>query len=187
MGKRLTRISTRTGDDGTTGLADGSRLPKNAARIEALGDVDELNSTLALVLSNDIPPEARETIAAVQNDLFDIGGELAIPGHVIVNDGHLARLDQAIASMNATLPPLREFILPGGCRASAEAHLARTVCRRAERRVVALGDALGNATIVRYLNRLSDVLFILARVLNRHAGISDVYWKLGASRGGAPD
>ena len=183
MGKRLTKISTRTGDDGTTGLADGSRISKDGARIEALGTIDELNSALGLVLANDLPASIRGPLQSIQNDLFDIGGELAIPGHAIVTDAHVGELDVLVESLNATLPPLREFILPGGSRASADTHLARTICRRAERRVVTLGAGdIPNPAILQYLNRLSDVLFVMARVLNSVSGVGDVFWKQGASR-----
>lgn len=181
MEHRLSRIATRSGDDGSTGLADGSRLPKNAPRIEALGDVDELNSHLGLLLCEPLPEAVRELLIDVQHELFNLGGELAMPAAPLLGDDALARLDAALEQHNAALPPLREFILPGGTRAAALAHVARTVARRAERSVVALGaaDTL-RAPLQRYLNRLSDLLFVLARVLNRAnldgLGGDDIYW-----------
>jgi len=186
MGNRLTRIVTRTGDGGTTGLADGSRVAKDAPRIEAIGAVDELNSSLGLLLAERLAPELRECLTGVQHDLFDLGGELSVPGHDILNEGHLSRIEQALDRYNAKLPPLRDFILPGGSRAAACAQLARAICRRAERRVVTL--AAGGAVppfAVRYLNRLSDLLFVLARELNRRAGRGDLLWRQGASRTGS--
>ena len=184
MGKRLTRIYTRTGDDGTTGLADGSRLPKDAPRVEAMGAVDELNSCVGLLLCEDLPAEARTCLAGVQNDLFDLGGELSVPGHTIMTETHSERLESALDGFNAALPPLQEFILPGGSRAASLAHVARTVCRRAERALVLLSrsDPLP-PPMLQYLNRLSDLLFVLARVLNRHAGGEDVAWQQGQNRG----
>ena len=184
MGKRLTKIYTRTGDDGTTGLADGSRLTKGAPRIEAMGVVDELNSFIGVLLCEDLPPAAQECLAGVQNDLFDLGGELSVPGHTIMTEAHSARLEAALDAFNAGLPPLQEFILPGGSRAASLAHVARTVCRRAERALVLLArsDALA-PPLLQYLNRLSDLLFVLARVLNRHAGGEDVAWQQGKNRG----
>jgi cob(I)alamin adenosyltransferase len=183
MAHRLTRIVTRTGDDGTTGLADGSRLAKSAPRIETLGAVDELNSAIGLLLVEDMPVGARECLEGVQHDLFDLGGELSIPGHAIMSEAHCRRLDDAITVFNAQLPPLKDFILPGGARAGAIAHLARTACRRAERVVVALGaEAPQPPAILQYLNRLSDLLFVLARTLNRHAGRTDIYWQQGKNR-----
>ena len=178
MGHRLSRITTRTGDAGDTGLGDGSRVGKESARIAALGDIDELNSAIGLVLAEDVPPELREALAEVQQDLFDLGGEISIPGHAMLGEEKLAALERRLEAWNAGLPPLKEFILPGGTRAAAAAHLARTVCRRAERSVVALGrkESVG-ATARRYLNRLSDMLFVAARVLNRHAGRGDVQWR----------
>jgi cob(I)alamin adenosyltransferase len=178
MGHRLSRITTRTGDAGETGLGDGARVPKDAARVHALGDVDELNSALGLVLAEDVPDDIREALEQVQQELFDLGGELSIPGHSMVGESHVARLEARIEEWNAALPPLKEFLLPGGSRAAAAAHLARTVCRRAERSVVALGRAEAVGERARqYLNRLSDLLFVVGRVLNRRAGRSDVLWK----------
>jgi len=184
MVNRLTRIVTRTGDDGTTGLADGTRTPKNAPRIAAIGAIDELNSVIGLLLSEDLPANARDCLQNVQHDLFDLGGELSLPGHTIMTATHSKRLEQALAEFNADLPSLREFILPGGARAAGFAHFARTVCRRAERDAVALSHSEPVApTVLQYLNRLSDLLFVLARVLNRHAGGNDVYWQQGKNRG----
>ncbi|WP_244814392.1 cob(I)yrinic acid a,c-diamide adenosyltransferase [Caballeronia sp. Lep1P3] len=179
MGNRLSKIATRTGDDGTTGLGDGRRVSKDDARIGAIGDVDELNSCLGVLLCEPLPPDIRDALTVIQNDLFDLGGELSIPGHSMVSDAHLARLDTWLAEYNATLPPLKEFILPGGSRAAALAHVGRTVCRRAERAIVALGrvdsEAVNEAPR-RYVNRLSDLLFVVARVLNRADGGGDVLW-----------
>src|SRR5688500_14164484 len=138
MAKRLTKIYTRTGDGGTTGLADGSRVGKDTPRVEAMGDVDELNSAIGLLLAEDLPETMRAGMVAVQHDLLDLGGELCLPGHTLINEGHVAQLEQALDRLNAELPALKDFVLPGGSRAAAAAHLARTVCRRAERRVVAL-------------------------------------------------
>jgi cob(I)alamin adenosyltransferase len=178
MGHRLTKIATRTGDAGETGLGDGARVPKDAARIAALGDVDELNSAIGVVLAEDVPAEVREALEQVQHDLFDLGGELSIPGHAMVEEAHVERLEQRLEAWNAGLAPLKEFILPGGSRAAAAAHLARTVCRRAERSVVALGrNETVRAPLRQYLNRLSDLLFIAGRSLNRHAGRGDVQWR----------
>ncbi|SDB83530.1 cob(I)yrinic acid a,c-diamide adenosyltransferase [Paraburkholderia lycopersici] len=190
MGNRLSKIATRTGDDGTTGLGDGSRVRKDDARIAAIGDVDELNSQIGVLLCESLPDDVRDVLVAIQHDLFDLGGELCIPGHTLVADEHLARLDAWLAHYNATLPPLKEFILPGGSRAAALAHVCRTVCRRAERVVVALGAPDSGAPLAdaprRYVNRLSDLLFVLARVLNRAAGGSDVLWRhdRGAGKSG---
>jgi cob(I)alamin adenosyltransferase len=177
MGNRLSKIATRTGDDGTTGLGDGSRTGKDSLRVQAMGDVDELNSQIGLLLCEDLPATLREAMLTIQHDLFDLGGELCIPGHRMVSDEHVAQLDGWLDEYNATLPPLKEFILPGGSRAAALAHVCRTVCRRAERSVVALAHTESlHAQPQQYLNRLSDLLFVLARVLNRHAGGGDVLW-----------
>lgn len=183
MGNRLSKIATRTGDDGTTGLGDGRRIGKDDARIAAIGDVDELNSTLGVLLAETLPDDVRTALVTIQHDLFDLGGELCIPGHAVLDDTHLARLDTWLADYNATLPPLKEFILPAGSRAASLAHVSRTVCRRAERSIVALGrtDTLNDAPR-RYVNRLSDLLFVLARVLNRADGGSDVLWERGRVR-----
>ncbi len=178
MGKRLTTIATRTGDDGTTGLGDGTRTRKDALRVSAMGDVDELNSTLGVLLTEPLPDEVRSDLVDIQHDLFDLGGELCIPGYTMVQEVQVARLDTRLAYYNASLPRLAEFVLPGGSRAAALAHVSRTVCRRAERAVVALGAVeTVNVGPRHYLNRLSDLLFVLARTLNRHAGGSDVLWQ----------
>lgn len=185
MANRLTRIYTRTGDDGTTGLADGTRLPKDAARIEALGTVDELNAVIGRMLTHDLPGDVREVLDRVQHDLFEIGSELAVPGLQRLADVDVARLEGVLEHYNATLPPLKEFILPGGAPSAADAHVARTVCRRAERTLVGLGrDEATLDASRRYLNRLSDVLFVLSRVLNRAAGRADVYWQSAKLRSG---
>lgn len=178
MGNRLTQIATRTGDDGTTGLGDNTRVSKNSARPHAMGDVDELNSLIGLLLCEALPADVRELLVDVQHQLFNLGGELSIPGYELLKDDALLQLDQALASYNAQLPRLQEFILPAGSRAAAQAHVCRTVARRAERSVVALeqGEAMRPAPR-QYLNRLSDLLFVLARVLNRMDGGDDVYWK----------
>jgi cob(I)alamin adenosyltransferase len=178
MGHRLSKITTRTGDAGETGLGDGSRVPKHDARIQALGDLDELNSALGLVLAEQLPPEVAAALSQVQQDLFDVGGEISIPGHALLQAAQVARLDGLIAQWNAGLAPLKEFILPGGTRAAAAAHLARTICRRAERSVVALSkQGPVNAVARQYLNRLSDFLFVAGRHLNRQAGRGDVQWR----------
>jgi cob(I)alamin adenosyltransferase len=183
MGKRLTKIYTRTGDDGTTGLADGTRVAKDAARIDAMGEIDELNSAVGLVLAEDLPAAMRASLLEVQHDLLDMGGELCLPGHDIIGASHVSRLERELDALNATLPALKDFVLPGGSRAAAAAHLARTVCRRAERRLVALSRAESvPPLLLQYLNRLSDLLFVAARVLNRHAGGDDVLWQQGLNR-----
>jgi cob(I)alamin adenosyltransferase len=178
MGHRLSKITTRTGDAGDTGLGDGSRVAKDSARIGALGDIDELNSAIGVLLAEEVPAELRGLLEQVQHDLFDLGGELSIPGHALLTDAQVQTLEQRLELWNAGLEPLREFILPGGSRAAAAAHLARTVCRRAERGVVALGrhEAVGEHAR-RYLNRLSDLLFVAGRTLNRSAGRGDVQWR----------
>jgi cob(I)alamin adenosyltransferase len=178
MGKRLTKIATRTGDDGTTGLGDGTRTRKDALRVAAMGDVDELNSTLGVLLTEPMPDDVRADLVDIQHDLFDLGGELCIPGYTMIRETQIERLDQRLEHYNDTLSRLAEFILPGGSRAAALAHVSRTVCRRAERSVVALGAAeTVNGAPRQYLNRLSDLMFVVARVLNRHAGGSDVLWQ----------
>jgi len=187
MANRLTRIYTRTGDAGETGLADGSRVAKDAPRIEAMGDIDELNSAIGVLLAESLPEELRDCLTGVQNDLFDLGGELSLPGHPILAASHVARLESALDTFNAALPPLKDFILPGGTRAAALAHVARTVCRRAERRLVTLSATNAVPELaVPYVNRLSDLLFVASRVLNRHgdnATGSDVLWQPGKHRG----
>lgn len=182
MGNRLTQIATRTGDNGTTGLGDNTRVSKNSLRVHAMGDVDELNSNLGVLLCEDMPAHVRDLLVEIQHQLFNLGGELSIPGFELLKPAAVLALDEALAEHNATLPKLQEFILPAGTRAAALAHVCRTVARRAERAVVALGaqDALKD-TPRQYLNRLSDLMFVLARVLNRHRSDGqpgdDVYWK----------
>jgi cob(I)alamin adenosyltransferase len=184
MGNRLSKIATRTGDDGTTGLGDGSRVRKDSARIAAVGDVDELNSNLGVLLCETLPDKVRTALVTIQHDLFDLGGELCIPGHTMITDRQLAQLDDWLADYNAALPPLKEFILPAGSRAASLAHVCRTVCRRAERAIVALGEhETINAAPRQYVNRLSDLLFVLARVLNRVDGGTDVLWQHERSAG----
>ncbi|MEO8936047.1 MAG: cob(I)yrinic acid a,c-diamide adenosyltransferase [Burkholderiaceae bacterium] len=184
MGKRLTQIVTRTGDDGTTGLGDGTRTDKDALRVHAMGEVDELNSTLGVLACEELPEDVRAVLFDIQHDLFDLGGELSIPGHTMVTEAQVVTLDDWLATYNAKLPRLEEFILPGGSRAASIAHVARTVARRAERAIVALGKVEAVRVEVRhYLNRLSDLLFVLARVLNRHAGGSDVQWQKNKNAG----
>ena len=184
MGHRLSKIVTRTGDAGTTGLGDGKRVAKDSARIEAIGTVDELNSALGVLLAEPLPEVVAASLVEVQHDLFDLGGELSIPGYEAMREAQVLRLEDAVERFNADLPPLKEFILPGGTRAASLAHVARTVCRRAERAVVHLGatEAVRECTR-KYLNRLSDLLFILARVLNRAGGVPDVLWRKNRGRG----
>ncbi|MDM0090793.1 MULTISPECIES: cob(I)yrinic acid a,c-diamide adenosyltransferase [unclassified Variovorax] len=178
MGNRLTQIATRTGDDGTTGLGDNTRVPKDHLRVQAMGDVDELNSQIGVLLCEPMPGPVRELLVDVQHQLFNLGGELSMPGYTLLKDEALLQLDDALAAHNAALPRLAEFILPAGTRGASLAHVCRTVARRAERAVVALGAAEAiNASLRHYLNRLSDLLFVLARVLNRIDGGDDVYWK----------
>lgn len=183
MGNRLSKIYTRTGDAGTTGLGDGSRVPKDSLRVHAMGEVDELNSVIGLLLCEELPAAAREALTGIQHDLFDLGGELCIPGFNNVTEAQVKRLEDLLDGYNADLPPLKDFILPGGAKSAAMAHLARTVCRRAERSVVSLAGAEPVSDLVRqYLNRLSDLLFVLGRVLNRHAGGTDVLWQQGKNK-----
>ena len=178
MGNRLSKIATRTGDRGETGLGDGTRVAKDSARIQALGDIDELNSSIGVLLAEKMPAKLREALLQVQHGLFDLGGELCIPGHSMITEAHVAQLDGLLADHNKGIPQLKEFILPGGTRAAALAHLARTVCRRAERSVVALGRAEPVGERARqYLNRLSDLLFVLGRALNRAGKRGDVLWR----------
>ncbi len=182
MGNRLSQIATRTGDNGTTGLGDNTRVSKNSLRVHAMGDVDELNSHIGLLLCEDMPAAVRSLLVEIQHQLFNLGGELSIPGFELLKPDALLVLDQALEDHNANLPRLQEFILPAGTRAAAQAHICRTVARRAERSVVALGaqDALKD-TPRQYLNRLSDLMFVLSRVLNRYRPDGtvgdDVYWK----------
>ncbi|WP_397533776.1 cob(I)yrinic acid a,c-diamide adenosyltransferase [Roseateles sp.] len=181
MANRLSQIATRTGDDGTTGLGDGSRVSKDHLRIQAMGDVDELNSQIGVLLAEPLPDDVRELLVTIQHELFNLGGELCMPGYTLIKDEAVLRLDEALAHYNETLPRLKEFILPAGTRSAALAHVCRTVARRAERAVVTLAsqDTI-NAAPRQYLNRLSDLLFVLARVLNRAnldgLGGDDVYW-----------
>jgi cob(I)alamin adenosyltransferase len=178
MGNRLSKIATRTGDRGETGLGDGTRVAKDSARIQALGDIDELNSSIGVLLAEKIPAQLRDALLQVQHGLFDLGGEICIPGHSMVTEAHVAHLDALLADHNKGIPPLKEFILPGGTRAAALAHFSRTVCRRAERSVVALGRAEPVGERARqYLNRLSDLLFVLGRALNRAGKRGDVLWR----------
>ena len=182
MGNRLSKIATRTGDSGMTGLGDGSRVEKDHLRICAMGDVDELNSEIGVLMTEQIPesiaPELQELFLQIQHDLFDWGGELCIPNYKLLKPEHVAQLDVWLEKYNKQLPPLTEFILPGGTRAAAQAHVCRTVCRRAERSIVRLGWAEPLYDSPRqYVNRLSDLLFVLSRILNRAAGGSDVLWK----------
>lgn len=177
MGNRLSKIYTRTGDDGSTGLGDGSRVGKDSARVEAYGTVDEANSTIGLVLACELSDEVRETLTRVQHHLFDLGGELCIPGHAAIEDAHIEGLEAHLDRFNEQLPPLKEFILPGGGEAAARCHVARTVVRRAERAAVSLArEEAVRPQPVRYLNRLSDLLFVLARVLARADGQGEVLW-----------
>ena len=180
MGNRLSAIATRTGDTGSTGLGNNTRVGKDHVRIHALGEVDELNSHIGLLLCEDLPADIRALLVQVQHDLFDLGGELCMPGYSLLKDSALLELDAALEKYNAQLPPLKEFILPAGNRAAAQAHVCRTVARRAERHVVALKHNAGeevNLAPQQFLNRLSDPLFVLARILNRQNGGDDVYWR----------
>ena len=180
MGNRLSKIYTRTGDDGTTGLGDGTRVPKDHPRVEAYGSVDELNSAVGLLLCCELPGNVRELLVEIQHDLFDLGGELCLPGHTAIDESFVCRLEEALDAFNENLPPLKEFILPGGSKAAAHCHVARTICRRAERRLWSLSnqDAI-NPECIRYLNRLSDLLFVIARVLARENHGHEVLWKRG--------
>ena len=179
-GNRLSKIVTRTGDAGTTGLGDGSRTTKDSLRIDAIGEIDELNSSLGVLLCEDLPDAVRSALLDVQNDLFDLGGELCLPGMEVMKEAQVARLEEQADAFNAELPMLKEFILPGGTRPAALAHLSRTVCRRAERAMVRLHNAEPLSDPARrYVNRLSDLLFILGRALNRAGGRGDVLWQKG--------
>jgi len=178
MGNRLSKIATRTGDKGDTGLGDGTRVAKDSARIHALGDIDELNSSIGVLLAEKLPAKPRQALLQVQHDLFDLGGEVCIPGHAMISEAQVLQLDALLEAHNRRLPPLKEFILPGGTRAAALAHLSRTICRRAERSLVALGRAEPVGERARqYLNRLSDLLFVLGRTLNRAGRRGDVLWR----------
>jgi len=184
MGHRLSKIYTRTGDDGTTGLGDGGRVPKDSARVEAYGTVDELNSAVGVLLAvPGLPAAITPCLTEVQHELFDMGGELCIPGHRIITAEHVTRLEQALDGFNDALPALKEFILPGGGPAAAACHLARTIARRAERRAWTLARAESvNPEVLKYLNRLSDLLFVLARVLARHERGTEVLWRHDRSK-----
>lgn len=181
-GNRLSKIVTRTGDAGTTGLGDGSRTSKDSLRINAIGEVDELNSSLGVLLCEDLPENLRQLLQDIQHDLFDLGGELCLPGMAMMKQEQVSRLETAVENYNSSLPMLKEFILPGGTRPAALAHLSRTICRRAERAMVALhhAEALSEPAR-RYINRLSDLLFVLGRSLNRSAGGGDILWQKGRS------
>jgi cob(I)alamin adenosyltransferase len=186
MGNRLSKIYTRTGDDGTTGLGDGTRVAKDSARVAAYGTVDELNSAIGLILAHGIRADLAETLTEIQHELFDLGGELCIPGSALIDATDIERLERRLDALNEDLPPLKDFILPGGGLAASSCHLARTICRRAEREVVTLShhDAVRPETI-RYLNRLSDLLFVMARVLARSEGHGEVLWKSERRKRGA--
>lgn len=178
MGNRLSKIYTRTGDDGTTGLGDGSRTPKDSARVNAYGTMDELNSSIGVVLAHELPDAVRETLTQIQHDLFDLGGELCIPGMAMIHDADVTRLESTLDAFNADLPRLKEFILPGGGMAAASCHVARTVCRRAERETVTLARSEAvRPEAIHFLNRLSDLLFVIARVLARASGHGEVLWQ----------
>lgn len=177
MGNRLSKIYTRTGDGGATGLGDGSRVAKDSLRIQAIGDVDELNSIIGLMLVESVSDKIRATLTEVQHDLFNIGGELCMPNYEIVTATRVTALENILDELNDTLAPLKEFILPGGCRAAAYCHLARTVCRRAERQMHTLNaDEPVSGLSLQYINRLSDLLFVMCRILNKEAGVADVLW-----------
>lgn len=177
MGNRLSKIYTRTGDDGTTGLADGSRVAKDDARLEAMGCVDELNSSIGMITACEIPQQIRHYLNTIQHDLFDLGGELAIPGHQMLSQAQTLALEQWLDTLNKELPYLKEFILPAGGLATSYCHLARSICRRTERRCVSLNrHAEVHEPALSYLNRLSDLLFVIARTLARHEGGEEVYW-----------
>ena len=178
MGNRLSKIYTRTGDDGTTGLGDGTRVPKDDARVEAYGTLDELNSALGLLLAENLPEDISAALRPIQHELFDLGSEFCLPGYKAIMAEHVQRLEKQLDKFNESLPPLKEFILPGGSRAAALCHLARTVCRRAERRAWTLHrQQPQNPESLRYLNRLSDLLFVMARVIARKNGGQEVQWK----------
>jgi cob(I)alamin adenosyltransferase len=177
LANRLSKIYTRTGDAGTTGLGDGTRVAKDSVRIAAIGDVDELNSMIGVLQTEPLGANIHEVLMAIQHDLFDLGGELCMPGHTMMKAERVAALETQLDAWNDTLPPLKEFILPGGSRAAAYCHLARTVCRRAERSITALNKQEKITKIsLQYINRLSDLLFVLCRILNKKAGVPDVHW-----------
>jgi len=178
MGNRLSKIYTRTGDNGTTGLGDGSRTNKDSIRVEAMGDVDELNSVIGLILAEGVSPRLQVTLTKIQHDLFNLGGEICIPGYERLTTLCVDELEQSIDTLNEELSPLKEFILPGGSKSAAFCHLARTVCRRAERKLIELHRNEKVTEIsLQYLNRLSDLLFVMCRIINKEAGVSDVLWR----------
>ena len=180
MANRLTKIVTRTGDDGSTGLGDGTRVGKDSLRVEVMGNLDELNSAIGVVIAEGIPEHVSQALSAVQNDLFDLGGEICIPGRSALWDAHLHEIDALLETLREPLPPLRDFVLPGGTRAAAACHVARAVCRRAERSLVALGRVESVSRLsIQYLNRLSDMLFLAARSINAAAGVAEPMWKPG--------
>ena len=183
MGNRLSKIVTRTGDGGTTGLGDGSRVGKDCLRIDVIGEIDELNSTLGVLLAEDLPENIRQALTGIQHDLFDLGGEVCIPGYTVISEAQVLRLETLVARFNGELKPLKEFILPGGTRAASLAHLVRAVCRRVERKLVHLANSEPVPELSRkYLNRLSDLLFIIGRALNQAGGRGDVLWISGKNR-----
>lgn len=186
MGKRLSKIYTRTGDDGTTGLGDGKRVAKCSARVEAMGQVDELNSLIGLMLTEQLPDDIRDCLVSIQHCLFDLGGELSLPGFTLVEPERTVEIEKMLDTLNESLAPLEEFILPGGTRAASLCHVARCVCRRAERALWLVNDdhPVGNPSR-QYINRLSDLLFVMARSLNQSAGESDILWKRQPSSDGA--
>jgi cob(I)alamin adenosyltransferase len=178
MGYRLSKIFTRSGDKGSTGLGDGSKTKKYSDRIVALGAIDELNSMIGLMLTENLPPKINKVLTLIQHHLFNLGGEISMPGHKIIQKNDVLELEEIITSYNKNLPPLKEFILPGGSRAAAFCHMARTICRRAEQTIFKLNskDPI-NAFSLQYINRLSDLLFVLARVINKYKKVKDVFWK----------
>ena len=183
MGNRLSKIYTRTGDKGTTGLGDGSRVDKDDLRVEAYGTVDELNSAMGLVLAAELPEAVQPCLERIQHELFDLGGELCMPGYNLLPDSYVTALESDLDAFNSDLPPLKDFILPGGSEAAARCHCARTVARRAERRLISLARVENvNEVSIRYLNRLSDLLFVMARVLARHDGGAEITWIHGDKR-----
>ena len=188
MGHRLSKIYTRTGDDGTTGLGDGTRVSKDSLRVEAYGTVDELNSVIGLLLTHTLPEGIHACLVGVQHRLFDLGGELCLPGHTAMKQHHVNALEQVLDDLNANLSPLKDFILPGGSTAAAVCHVARTVCRRAERRIISLSKQEQVSEVaIHYLNRLSDLLFVIGRTLNAEADYSDVLWRSAESDGNKTD
>jgi cob(I)alamin adenosyltransferase len=184
MANRLTKIVTRTGDDGTTGLGDGKRVGKDSPRVRAMGEIDELNSAIGCVLAEPLPVQVKEALITAQNDLFDLGGEICIPGRSALWEAHLEEIERRVEVLREPLPALKEFILPGGTRAAAACHLARAICRRAERSLVELGRLEGVSELsIRYINRLSDLLFVAARTINAAAGHAETLWNPGRERG----